>query len=123
MAKISVFDPSQYVIDYVILVDLLNDVRPGLDERPEAWTRATIALVQPGLEILTAGLRVACRKHQNARRRALNILSELVAGEVPVGRLHSQHLRALVAGYRLATRTSVGAAATPLFLSRLLEAL
>lgn len=119
MAQISVPNPENYVIGRHVLDDLLHEVDPTLEERPEAWTRAVAALVQPGLELLVAGLRAAWLQRRS-RQRALQILARL-AGREPTGRLRSPPLRALADGYRLATRTNTGAAATPIFITRMLD--
>jgi hypothetical protein len=119
MAQISVPPPENYIIGQQVLEDLLHDADPTLDERPEVWTRAVAALVQPGLELLVAGLRDAWHRH-HTRRRALQILASLTDHEPPP-RLRSPQLRAIVDGYRLATRSNVGAIAAPLFVSRMLE--
>lgn len=119
MAQISVPNPENYIIGQQVLEDLLHDADPTLDDRPEVWTRAVAALVQPGLELLVAGLREAWHRH-GSRQRALQILARLAEQE-PTGRLRSPQLRAIVDGYRLATRSNVGAIAAPLFVSRMLD--
>ncbi|MHB0984934.1 MAG: hypothetical protein ACYC05_04985 [Sulfuricella sp.] len=119
MAQISVPTPENYIIGQRVLDDLLHEVDPTLEERPEVWTRAVAALVQPGLELLVAGLRAAWQRRRN-RQRALQILARL-AGQEPTGRLRSPPLRAIADGYRLATRTNTGAVAAPLFINRMLD--
>lgn len=120
MAQISVPDPTQYTIDSAILEDLMHEVDPRLDDRPEAWTRASIALAQPGLELLVSGFRVAWHSSPNARRAALRILSGLVNAQQPPGRVRPLYLREMLEGYRLSIKTTTGSAAARLFVSNML---
>ena len=69
-----------YVIDQSILEDIVIEIDPSLEERPEAWTRATIAVVQPHLEALVTAYRGAC-KTQTGRRAAQLFLENMLAAE------------------------------------------
>lgn len=121
MAKISVPQPDRYIIDSAILEDLLHEADPTLEERPDVWTRAEIALVQPGLELLVTGYRRACASSPNAQHTALRILSGLTNDQAPTNRVRLLYAREMVEGYRLATRFHAGAAAAPLFAAHMLD--
>lgn len=108
-----------YRIDPAILADLLHEVEPSLEERHEAWTRAAIALVQPGLELLLAGYRRAWADSPNAHRAALRLLAGLTNDQVPSGRVRPLYLREMIEGFRLATRFH--ATAAPLFTAHMLD--
>lgn len=110
-----------YLIDPAILADLLHEADPALEGRPEVWTRASIALVQPGLELLVAGFRRAWAGSPKARRAALRLLAGLTNDQVPSGRVRTLYLREMIEGFRLATRFYPGAVAAPLFASHMLD--
>lgn len=115
---------NQYLIDPAILADLLHEVEPDLEERPESSTQASIEIVQPGLELLLAGFRQAWFIGSPlARQAAVRVLTGLANGQEPLGELRRPHLRAMVEGYRLAIKTTTGAAAARLFASNMLEGL
>lgn len=69
-----------YVIDQSILEDIVVEINPSLEELPEVWTRATIAIVQPHLEALVTAYRGACKTH-TGRRAAQIFLSNMLEVE------------------------------------------
>lgn len=117
--------PHQYMIDAPIIEDLLHQVEPSLEDRPEAWTHGLTALVQPGLELLLAGFRLACSNGSPlSRRSAIRVLASIAAGEdPPVKRLRTPHMRAIVEGYRQAIKTTTGDAAVRVFCANMLGGL
>lgn len=117
--------PHQYLIDTPIIEDLLHQVDTTLEERPEAWIRGLIVLIQPGLELLLAGFRLAYSNgSQLSRRSAIQALASIAAGEdPPVKKLRTPHMRAIVEGYRQAIKTTTGDAAVRVFCANMLGGL
>lgn len=76
----AILSNESYVIDQAILEDLIIEIDPSLEERPEVWTRATIAIVQPHLEALVSAYRNACKTHAG-RRAAQLFLENMLAAE------------------------------------------
>ncbi|MDO8465276.1 MAG: hypothetical protein Q7S46_08505 [Gallionella sp.] len=76
----AIIQNEEYVIDQVILEDLVVEVNPSLEERPDVWTRATVAIVQPHLEALVSAYRNACKTH-TGRLAAQLFLQNLLDAE------------------------------------------
>ncbi len=113
-----------YLIDPAVLADLLHEAEPDLEEHPECWTLANVAIVQPGLELMLAGFRQAWNTGSPlARHAAVRVLTSLANGEEPPGKLRRPHLRTMVEGYRLAIKTTTGAGAAQLFARNMLGGL
>lgn len=115
--------PEQFKIDQPILMELLQEAEPDLQERPECWTRATAAIVQPSLELLLSGFLQAWQISPRSRYAAVSILNDLANGQEPTGKIRRPHLRKMIEGYKMAIRTTTGAAAVRLFASNMLGAL
>lgn len=116
--------PHQYMIDAPIIEDLLHQVEPSLEDRPEAWTRGLTVLVQPGLELLLSGFCRAWQSSPNAQRRAMSVLAGLAVGKQPERISRRRELREMVEGYRLAIKSGrTGEAAARLFASNMLGGL
>ena len=114
---------EMYLIDTSTLDELVLSAEPGLEERPEAWTRATVAIVRPGLELMLSGLRQAMLNGSPlARFAAVRLLVGMAEGQEPPD-TRRPHLRAMIAGYRLAIKTATGAAAARLFARNMLAGL
>lgn len=77
----AILSNESYVIDQAILEDLVTEIDPSLEGRPEAWTRATIAIVQPHLEALVAAYRDACKTHAGGQAARLFLQNMLSAEE------------------------------------------
>jgi len=71
---------ESYVIDQAILEDLVIEINPSLEERPEAWTRATVAIIQPHLEALVIAYRGACTT-RTGREAVRLFLENMIAAE------------------------------------------
>lgn len=114
---------EMYLIDTSTLDELVLAASPDLEERPDAWTRATVAIVRPGLELMLSGLRQALFNGSPlARFAAVRILTCIADGQEPSG-TRRPHLRAMIAGYRLAIKTRTGQAVSRLFASNILAGL
>lgn len=113
-----------YLIDPAILADLVHEAEPDLEEHPECWTLATVAIVQPGLELMLAGFMQAWHTGSPlVQHAAVRVLSGFANGEEPPGKPSRPHLRAMVEGYRLTIKTTTGACAARLFARNVLGGL
>lgn len=115
--------PDQFLIDAAILEGLLHEAEPDLEKRPDSWTRATAAIVQPGIELMLAGFRQAWLIGPLARHAAVRVLTLLANGQEPPGKFQRRHLRTMVEGFRLANQTTTGAIVVRLFASNMLGAI
>ncbi|MFM0729325.1 hypothetical protein PQQ52_02360 [Paraburkholderia sediminicola] len=111
---------NDYCIDVDILLDLLHEIDPSVDDRPDRETFTAVSQIQPGLEMIVAGFQHASRSRL-ARLQALRILYALANNLQPSWQPRQPHLRALVDGYRLATVTAIGASVAPVFVAHMLE--
>ncbi|KVZ44397.1 hypothetical protein [Burkholderia ubonensis] len=111
---------THHCIDNSVLLDLLHEIDTSFDDRPDSEALSAVSDIQQGLEIVVYGYQLASHS-QPARRRAVQVLNDLMTGSQPSCQPPEPYLRTLIDGYRLATMTPIGAALTPMFIRHMLE--